>query len=687
MIILNSQDIILKFNFKKNIFNLKNMMMNKINTLISLICILFLGTSTTILAQTNTVACKATCLGTAGSVKASGPPQTSPNQWLPCDGGTTEDNPLWWAFTVSPGVTSVSFNVTASNCTNNSGIQASIWTGDDCAALSFIGTCITGFEGIATANVEPCKTYLLQIDGIAGDRCAISFTYTPSQILTKWDAPIIDGPEQICLGSSAEYTATVNGCAPPEMTWTTTPTAAVSSTSTKAPPLPAHKVKVTFNNPGTYQVCAKGKSRCAPTGTIGCKTVYVFDLPDVNDSLKLCFDQLPYNYCNIQLKTNEAMLAAAVQYGISPNIISTATPSCLKITAPAGVVTKTIPYSVTPSGCKGKINLKLDITPTVSKNLGNFYFCDKDSIVVCGKSYKMTSKDSTYKLKCSGPAAVMCSDTTVIFTIKGKGWSFPNPTFSMSNQAAQVGKVSALYKIVTAPSNLSTTWSIEPQTAGKIIAAYKDSVRIEWLNPGSQLICATLSNKCDSKKFCFPVKILGLNNEPQGTVTYSKCSKKKPYTYTAKFNLTGGTPPYFVNGKQLVVPVYLRLYVPSGQAFTQTFKDSNGQSFTVTGFKVCDGTNLQIQDKDIEIQEELTESSPNIEFLDNKIVNQNEDWRIENVTIFNLQGQRLCSFEMTENLDLQACMSQYPSSIYIIKTLMVSEKGDKQTIVKKMLRL
>ncbi len=75
-----------------------------------------------------------------------------------------------------------------------------------------------------------------------------------------------------------------------------------------------------------------------------------------------------------------------------------------------------------------------------------------------------------------------------------------------------------------------------------------------------------------------------------------------------------------------------------------------------------------------------------LDILNNKIINQNEDWHIENITIYNLQGQRLCGFEQTENLDLEACMSQYPSSIYIIKTLMLSENGEKRMIVKKMFR-
>jgi hypothetical protein len=367
-------------------------MMIRIQTLLFLICLLFVGAATTVSAQTNTTACKATCLGPSGSVNANGPPLTSPNQWLPCGGGTSEDNPLWWAFTVPPGVTTVSFNVTASNCSSGSGIQSSVWTGDDCAALSFIGTCVTGFGGLTTADVEPCKTYLFQIDGIAGDRCAINFTYPPSQILTKWDAPTIDGPDQVCAGSSGDFTATINGCAPPEMTWSVSPAATLTPTSTKVPPLPAHKVKVTFNNPGTYQVCARGKSRCVPTGTQGCKSVVVFTLPDVDDELQLCFEEMPYNYCNIQVKADEAMAAASVQYGITPNITGAATPSCTKVSAPSGMTTKVIPYSVAPSGCKGKINLKLDVVPLQSIDLGNFFVCDGDDITIAGK--KLTCADA-----------------------------------------------------------------------------------------------------------------------------------------------------------------------------------------------------------------------------------------------------------------------------------------------------
>ncbi len=377
-----------------------------------IICFLLVGTNS-ISAQTNTVACKAACLGQSGSVNvALSPPQTSPNQWLPCGGGTTEDNPLWWAFTVPPGVTSVAFNITASNCQNNSGIQSSVWTGDDCAALSFIGTCVTGFGGVTTADVEPCKTYLLQIDGIAGDRCTINFTYPPSQILTKWDAPTIDGPDQVCAGSSADFTATINGCSPPEMTWTAVG-ATITPTSTKVPPLPAHKVKATFNNPGTYQVCAKGKSRCVPNGTQGCKTVVAFTLPDVSDNLQLCFEEMPYKYCNIQVKADEAMAS------LQPiPITGTASPSCVTIAAGSGMSIKNIPYTIAPSGCKGKIILNLDVVPLQTIQLGNFAICEGDNITLAGK--KLTCADASTKIqsvKVVVPGGYPNCDTTYNFKL------------------------------------------------------------------------------------------------------------------------------------------------------------------------------------------------------------------------------------------------------------------------------
>ena len=639
-------------------------------------------------AQPNQTVCTAACLGGGGSTICYGPfPANTEVKWKPC--GASEDNPQWWAFTASKTAQTIKFDIVATNCTVGDGVEVALWEGDDCDSLKAVGTCFVGLKGSIQADILPYRNYYLQIDGVKGDRCNVNFTYPVSQILTKWEAPIIDGPNQICVGSSVEYTATMNGFVPPEMTWTVAPSATLATNYTKVPPLPAHKVKVTFNNPGTYQMCARGKSRCVPSGNQGCKSVEVFALPDVNDDLTLCAEESPYKYYNIQVKADEAMVVASAQYGIFPNLTGTATPSCFYINLPSigGIINKVFPYTITPSGCKGKINLQLNTAPLHIIKLGNFAICEGDSIKIVGQERDCTNAGSQIQsIKVIVPGAYPNCDTTYtykLFCLKINPSIMPIASLYPTHTSDTLRTSAIVFPLnnFTNTGTITYKWNTG-STDSKLFVS----------KPGTYTVSVTYTYRINELpntlqnpliKTCTKAISYTVTSAPIGAIDY-KCSKIKPYNYTAIVTFSGGNPPFYANNKIIKQKYFSIPNIPNGQSFTQTFKDNNGQLFTVKGSKTCTGKYLQAQDKPTETEDETMESAPNIEILDNKIVNLNEDWRIENVTIYNLQGQLLCAFDNVENLDLQACMAQYPTSMYIIKTTLISEKGEKRMVVKKL---
>jgi hypothetical protein len=132
--------------------------------------------------------CSALCIdATKTSVYGRMPKEdsTTKNLVLPCGGGTSEDNPVWWKF--KPTGTKIFFSFKSSDCIISRcgiGIQLHIYEGNECEKL----ICKNG--GIGTAgsfgdNVTPLKQYYLQLDGLCGCQCDVEIIYDKSQILDE----------------------------------------------------------------------------------------------------------------------------------------------------------------------------------------------------------------------------------------------------------------------------------------------------------------------------------------------------------------------------------------------------------------------------------------------------------------------------------------------------------------------
>jgi gliding motility-associated-like protein len=144
--------------------------------------------------------------------------------------GTIENN-QWYAF-LSPPTGTISFTFNVTNCVNGQGIQAEIYSTDDCNNFTSVSNCsslgvMSNFT--VTANgLAPYCTYYLMIDGFAGDVC--DFVITTSTCNTPPPpVPInINGPSPVCPNLVAQYCVDnppAGGCGNNSnvTTWTITP--------------------------------------------------------------------------------------------------------------------------------------------------------------------------------------------------------------------------------------------------------------------------------------------------------------------------------------------------------------------------------------------------------------------------------------------------------------------------------
>jgi hypothetical protein len=389
-----------------------------------------------------------------------------------------------------------------------------------------------------------------------------------------------------------------------------------------------------------------------------------------SQSLSICINKLPYTVTLPSgFSPNTFTIAKTVAGTYSSQFTSNTTVNC------------TTPQTLTNTH---SVNFTILNPPVVA--IKDYYLCKGDSIVICNKAYFANVKDTIITVTCLASNTLLC-DSIFKFRIKSSKIPIPGTAFSGNIQNPKVNQIVKYSSISNITATTSTTWSIKPASAGIILSSSKDSCSVQWLTVGIHKVCNIRKRLCDSTQNCISVTVSSVNN-PFGYVGAYTCGKTTPYTYSAFIYIVGGKAPYFVGNTIVKTNVYKTPFYPSGQAFSITFVDSNGKSFTVTGAKTCTSGSgrLEVMDTDPVINEDFENDLPSIEINNFTIVNTSLTWRIENVTIYNLQGQRLCGFEMTENLDLQACMSQYSSSIYIIKTAMISERGEKRIVVKKLFR-
>ncbi len=108
----------------------------------------------------------------------------SPNFYLPCGAGTTEDNPVWWKFKTLGN--KATFKITTTKCIAGSadkGTQLTLWTAANCNVNPRYDTCHTFYEGIlvVTYSTSPDSLYFWQFDGIGEAQCSFDVMFNPAE--------------------------------------------------------------------------------------------------------------------------------------------------------------------------------------------------------------------------------------------------------------------------------------------------------------------------------------------------------------------------------------------------------------------------------------------------------------------------------------------------------------------------
>ena len=115
----------------------------------------------------------------------------------------------------------VEMTITLSNCTNDVGLEAGIFSTNDCENFTSLHSCVTLNSGIAntlTVNgLTPGEIYYLVLDGIGGDACdyqievVSGISLDPPQWVTVSEG-YVTGPASVCMGDLATYTIVPPDC-------------------------------------------------------------------------------------------------------------------------------------------------------------------------------------------------------------------------------------------------------------------------------------------------------------------------------------------------------------------------------------------------------------------------------------------------------------------------------------------
>ncbi len=221
-----------------------------------------------------------------------------------CPDGGIPNNISWWGFVTNGG--KVCISITFSNCSVvNDGVQMGIYGDCDCVdTVACVFSCLKANSTYQIcADLVPCKTYYLFVDGCSGDVC--DFTLATDKGGPPVLPPITDivGPNDICAGACNVFYEIIQDSTPcrPAYTWTLDGVVL---------PLKDKKIPLDLMVEGTYILCAsavignsKSISLCDQVGPI-CDTIRVTKAPVRRDNRTICFENQPYKWVNLMIDTS-----------------------------------------------------------------------------------------------------------------------------------------------------------------------------------------------------------------------------------------------------------------------------------------------------------------------------------------------------------------------------------------------
>ena len=268
--------------------------------------------------------------------------------------GTIENN-QWFAFLAPPSGT-VTFNFAVSNCSNNQGIQAEIYSTNTCDDFVSVSNCWspgTQSNGSVTAvNLSPYCTYYLMIDGFANDYCDFVIT-TSSCMVPPTPTPItVSGPTLVCPGATVNYTMAptppgVCGNNSNIIQWS-----GISPNGVIVGPNDQATVTVQWLNVGVASIMASYNNVCFGGNISAPLVVNIQPIPPTPEMHNVCLGE-----CT----------TCAGQLVCAPGITNVTLQSWL--------------------GCDSVINCIITSIPPVFNNMGQKTLCHPQTMTICGETF------------------------------------------------------------------------------------------------------------------------------------------------------------------------------------------------------------------------------------------------------------------------------------------------------------
>ncbi len=311
----------------------------------------------------------------------------------------------WLAFVA--GSTSLSINVSVSNCMQANGVEMGIYASDDCQTFRLVSNCNTNMYANQTwpfSTTEPLKVgciYYLVFDGNGANSCDVSFTVTSGSTV----APVpnttnrITGKTLMCKGTTANYTipAIFGACS---YEWRVENGSITFSKDNNA--------TVQWDQPGRGKICVRGLNDCH----IGNETCLDVEIGD--DSLLkelgpyyVCFGGT-YRYNNIPLTAGTWQYFFKNKYGCDSNIVVTVDEfepiETILDTSVCSSDTFKIANKVYDSTGTYKVVFKSKVSP----------FCDSVLFINLNYSKLKSIPNKTNDLNCQDTLATLFADSSLI---------------------------------------------------------------------------------------------------------------------------------------------------------------------------------------------------------------------------------------------------------------------------------
>ena len=297
-------------------------------------------------------------------------------QTFPGCGGFVLNNDEWFAFVA--GTTTITIQVTPSNCTsngNNQGMQAGIYRQCVSMPVALQCPCTTNPFILTSTTFVVGATYYFVLDGCGGDVCDYKIDVLAGSTVPPppANANPVTGPIKVCAGSTSVYSTTPASGAS-IYPWTLTPPGA----GTLASGTGTSKSITWGNTPGIATVCVSTANSCQANPNQACLDVEIIPKPTatISGAGVLCQGSSTPIGLTVTFTGEGPWTFTYTRNGVAQPPITTSTnPYTLNVTQVGNYVLTGVSTSAA-SNCNGTVSgsaaiTQSNMTPTTSTTAAN----------------------------------------------------------------------------------------------------------------------------------------------------------------------------------------------------------------------------------------------------------------------------------------------------------------------------